>query len=412
MKTRIATLCLFLVAASARAVAPGKDAYLVSVGHAQGSCVGNPAVCAQWRTAVWIFNPSTTTTANVTMYFLERNKANPSPVQQSITIAPLETKEYLDAVLTPLGVDGKYGGIRVTSDLDVVVTGRIYDENVPSTKGGTGTTGQFFAGLPPSIAIGNGDSSELIGLAQDATGSTGVWRSNFGFQEVTGESCTVQVQRIDGNGNVLATKTYSIEGRAQRQYAITDVGGGFGLNHRLRFTGTGGNGKVLVFGSRIDNKSGDPSTVEMTAAAGAASPTTGLFDGIVFTPDGLLIDGGIETVITSSGLTGFAGISGLPCGSDPSDSYIVDFSATAASPIPLGTDGSFTASATIPYKDYTNTTVFTTTWTLDGTLGAGGVILGTLESNTTGGILSGGVDYSACNGVAERDWRAGWTGQP
>ena len=404
MKTSIAVLCIVLVATSALAVAPGKDAYLVSVGHAQGACVGNPAVCSQWRTAVWIYNPSSTTTANATMYFLERNKANTAPVQQSITIAPLETKEYLDAVLTPLGVDGKYGSIRVTSDIDVVVTGRIYDANVPSTKGGIGTTGQFFAGLPPSMAIGNGESSDLIGLAQDAATSTGVWRTNFGFQEVTGESSTVQVQRIDGNGNVLATKTYTIEGRAQRQYAITDVGGGFGLNHRLRFTGTGGNGKVLVFGSRIDNKSGDPSTVEMTAAPAAAAPTTGLFDGIVFTPDGLLIDGGIEAVITSSGLTGFAGIAGLPCGTD---SYIVDFSATATTPIPLGTDGSFSAQATIPYSDGAST-VFTTTWTLNGTLGTDGAINGTLSSATTGGA----GDWAPCNGSIERDWRAGWTGTP
>ncbi len=404
MKTRAAVLCLVLAATSAFAVAPGKDLYLVSVGHAQGACVGTPAVCSQWRTAVWIHNPSTTTTANVTMYFLERNKENATPVQQTITVLPGETKEYLDAVLTPLGVDGKYGGIRVVSDIDVLVTGRIYDENVPSTKGGVGTTGQFFAGLPPSMAIGNGETSDLIGLAQDGASSTGVWRSNFGFQEVTGSSCTMQVQRIDGNGNVLATKTYTIEGRAQRQYAITDVGGPLGLNHRLRFTGTGGSGKVLVFGSRIDNKSGDPSTVEMSAAPAATAHTTGLFDGIIFTPDGTLIDGGVEVVITSSGLTGFSGISGLPCGSD---SYIVDFSATASSPIPLGSDGSFTAQATIPYSDGSST-VFTTTWSLAGTLGADGAIHGTLTSNTTGGAGS----WAPCNGSVARDWRAGWTQNP
>ena len=403
MKTRVATLCLFLVAASAFAVAPGKDAYLVSVGHAQGACTGG--VCSQWRTAVWIHNPSTATTANVTMYFLERNKENATPVQQSFTVAAGETKEYLDAVLTPLGVDGKYGGIRVTSDIDVVVTGRIYDENVPSTKGGTGTSGQFFAGLPPSMAIGNGSSTDILGLRQDTGTACGSWRSNFGFQEVTGSSCTVQVQRLDGNGNVLATKSYTIEGRAQRQYAISDIGGPLppGPNQRLHITVTAGSGKVLVFGSRIDNCTGDPSTVEMSATVTTA-PSTGLFDGIVFTPDGLLIDGGIEAVITSSGLTGFSGLSGLPCGTD---SYIVDFSATTANPIPLGGDGSFSAEATIPYSDG-QSTVFTTAWTLAGALGADGAIHGTLTSNTTGGA----GDWAACNGIVERDWRAGWTQNP
>lgn len=407
MKTRLLVLGLvaLAVASQALAVTPGKDLYLVSVGHAQGACVGTPAVCSQWRTAVWIFNPSTTDTAHVVMYFLERNKANPTPVQASIPVAPLETKEYLDAVLTPLGVDGKYGGIRVTSDIDVVVTGRIYDENVPSTKGGTGTTGQFFAGLPPEMAIGNTESSDLIGLAQDGASSSGVWRSNFGFQEVTGESVTAQVQRLDSNGNVLATKNYTIEGRAQRQYAITDIGGALGLNQRVRVTVTGGNGKVLIFGSRIDNKTGDPSTVEMTADAAAApvNHATGVFDGIVFTTDGQLIDGGIEVGISSSGLTGFQGISGLPCGDT---SFIVDFSATASTPIAIGGDGTFSVQVTIPYQETSGgPTVFTTQWTLAGTLASEGAITGTLTSVTSGG--SG--DYLDCNATAARPWRAGWT---
>jgi hypothetical protein len=404
MKTLIAALCIVLVATSALAVAPGKDAYLVSVGHAQGACTGG--VCSQWRTAVWIHNPSTTTTANVTMYFLERNKENATPVQQSFSVAAGETKEYLDAVLSPLGVDGKYGGIRVTSDINVVVTGRIYDENVPSTKGGTGTSGQFFAGLPPSMAIGNGGTTDILGLRQDTGTACGTWRSNFGFQEVTGSSCTVQVQRIDANGTVLATKSYTIEGRAQRQYAITDIGGTLppGPNQRIHATVTAGSGKVLMFGSRIDNCTGDPSTVEMSAAAAALAPSTGLFDGIVFSADGSYIDGGIETVITSSGLTGFAGLAGLPCGSD---SYVVDYAATAATPIPLGPDGSFSVEATIPYSDGTST-VFTTVWTLAGTLAADGAIHGTLSSNTTGGA----GNWVSCNAVVARNWRAGWTQNP
>ena len=403
MKTLSAVLCIVLVASTALAVTPGKDAYLVSVGHAQGALSGG--IRAQWRTAVWIFNPSTTTTANVTMYFLERNKENTTPVQQPLTVLPGETKEYLDAVLVPLGVDGKYGAIRVTSDIDVVVTGRIYDENVPTTKGATGTTGQFFAGMPPAMAIGNGGSTDIIGLRQDSGTDCGTWRSNFGLQEVTGSSCTVQVQRLDASGNVLATKSYEMRGREQRQFAITDIGGTQppGPNQRLHVTVSAGSGKVLVFGSRIDNCTGDPSTVEMSATL-ATAPSTGLFDGIIFTPDGTLIDGGIEVVITTSGLTGFSGISGLPCGSD---SFIVDFSASAPSPIAIGTDGSFTAEATIPYSDGSST-VFTTAWTLAGTLGADGALHGTLTSVTSGGAGS----WLSCNGTVARDWRAGWTDNP
>jgi len=274
---------------------------------------------------------------------------------------------------------------------------------VTTSKGVTGTTGQFFAGLPASAAIGNGQSSDLIGLEQDASGTTGTWRTNFGFQEVAGDTCTVQVQRIDSNGNVLATKNYNMLARSQAQYAITDIGGTLSLNQRLKLTVTTGNGKVLVFGSVIDNRTGDPSTSEMTITPAATGHSTGLFDGIVFTPDGLLIDGGVETAISSSGLTGFSGVSGLPCGTD---SYIVDFSATSSTPIALGGDGSFSVQATIPYTDGSST-VFTTQWTLAGTLASDGSIHGTLTSVTSGGASSGGVDYSTCNGTVARSWRAG-----
>jgi hypothetical protein len=401
MKTRLVVLCLVLTAAQALAVTPGKDLYLVSVGHAQGACVGTPPVCPQWRTAMWIYNPSTTDSAHVVLYFLERNKANTAPVQQNVTIAPLETKEYQDAVLDPLGVNGKYGGIRVTSDIDVVVTGRIYDANVTNSKGVTGTTGQFFAGLPASAAIGNNASADLIGLEQDAAGTTGTWRTNFGFQEVAGDTCTVQVQRIDANGNVLASKNYNMLARSQSQFAITDIGGTLSLNQRLKATVTSGNGQVLPFASVIDNRTGDPSTVEMTMTPAATAHTTGLFDGIVFTPDGSLIDGGVETAIVTAGLTGFSGVSGLPCGTD---SYIVDFSASSSTPIALGSDGSFSAQATIPYTDGSST-VFTIQWTLAGTLGSDGSIHGTLDSVTSGGAST----WATCNGTVSRTWRAGWT---
>jgi hypothetical protein len=401
MKIRVLILCLVVVASQALAVTPGKDLYLVSVGHAQGACVGTPAVCAQWRTGVWIYNPSTTDTAHVVMYFLERNKANTTPVQQSVTVAPLETKEYQDAVLDPLGVNGKYGGIRVTSDIDVVLTGRIYDANVTTSKGVTGTTGQFFAGADASTGIGNGQSSDLIGLEQDASGSTGLWRSNFGFQEVGGDTCTVQVQRIDANGNVLATKSYTILAREQEQFAITDVGGTLSLNQRLKATVTSGNGKVLIFASVLDNRTGDPSTVDMTTVAATTAHFTGLFDGIVFTPDGQAVDGGIDVTIVSAGLSQFQGTAGLPCGSD---SYVVDFSANASTPIALGADGSFSAQVTIPYSDGSST-VFTTQWTLAGTLGSDGSIHGTLTSVTSGGAST----WAACNATFARNWRAGWT---
>jgi hypothetical protein len=394
---RLALVALSILAAAlpAFAVAPATDAYLPSVGHAQGQCPGG--ICSQWRTDAWIYNPSSSS-ATVQIYFLRRDIENATPASQTVTVAAGETKEYADIIYSLFNLDGVYGALRFVSNVDVVVTGRIYDENVQTNKG-TGTAGQFFAGLSSQYAIGNGESTELVGLAQDGAQ---VWRSNFGFVETNGATATLEVKRLDAAGATLATKTYSLRARESKQFAITDIGGPLGTNQRVTVKVTGGSGRVLAFASRLDNRTGDPSTVEMTTKAAAAANTTGRFDGIVLTPDGTLVDGGIDLTITSLGLTGYAGIAGLPCGSD---SYVVDFSSTLTTPATIGTDGSFSTQVDIPYGTST-TTYFTTRWTLSGSVGTTGVISGNLRSETTGG--SG--DWATCNATVNRAWRAGWTG--
>jgi len=378
-----------LVAGSALAVAPGTDVYLASVGHGQGACVGG--ICSQWATDAWIFNP-TTGSVTVTIAFLPRGGANPSPATVEVTVAAGETKELKDLVLSEFVLDQAFGALRFTAATAVVVTGRIYDANVVTNKG-TGTAGQFFPGLPAQLAIGLGQSTDLIGLAQDQAGTA---RINFGFVETTGNGATVEVTKRDASGAALATKSYALAGYEATQVNITDVGGALGTNQRLTATVTAGSGRVLAFGSQLDNNTGDPYTVEMVTPL-AAGNTVGSFDGIVLTDDGQYVDGGIDLAIDATGLLSYSGLAGLPCG------WVVDFFATPLQPIAIAGDGSFSTQVTIP--SYPGTT-FSITWTLSGTLASSGVITGTLRSDTTGAT---GVDVS-CNGLVDRPWRAGWTG--
>jgi len=384
-----------VVAVPALAVTPAVDVYLPSVGHAQGACPGG--ICSQWRTDVWIYNPASSS-ATVQISFLRRDTENTSAPSQTVTVAPGETKEYVDIISSLFNLDGVYGALRFVSNTAVVVTGRIYDENVVTNKG-TGTAGQFFAGLSAQAAIGNGESTELVGLAQD---SAQLWRSNFGFVETAGASATLEVKRLDATGATLATKTYTLRARESKQYSITDIGGPLGSNQRVTVKVTAGSGRVLAFASRLDNRTGDPSTVEMTTKPATVANTTGRFDGIVLTPDGTLVDGGVELSISNLGLTGFSGLCGLPCGAD---SYVVDFSSTLSTPLALASDGSFSTQVDIPYGD-SSTTYFTTRWTFSGTLSTNGVLTGNLTSETSGGTGS----WASCNGTVNRAWRAGWTG--
>jgi hypothetical protein len=404
MKRIALVLMVCFLASSALAVTVGKDLYLPSVGHQQGSCPGG--ICAQWRTTAWIFNPSASTTANVTVYFLVRANSNAAPQASSvIQVPPGQAKELPDTVLT-LFSQSNYGALRFVSDNSVEVTGRIYDANVTVGANPTGTAGQNFSGLSSDQAIGQTQYTDIIGLAQDAAGSTGTWRSNFGFVETTGNSVTVEVKRLDGTGAVLATKTYTLGARGSFQVSVEDVGGAVGTDQRLRLTVTGGTGKILVFGSVIDNRTGDPSTVEMVTAAAAAVKTTGRFEGVVLAGDGTSINGGLRLDIGASALSDFAVLSGVPC-PDDANGVLIDVSGTN---VTIGSTGSFTTSTTVPYSDGTQT-VFTTTWTISGALQSDGTVTGTIRTDTSGGVNTSSFDYTKCNATnVVRNWRAGWTG--
>ena len=411
MKRRVLATVLLTSATATMAVTPGTELYLPSVGHAQGSCPGG--VCSQWRSDVWVFNPHAADPATLTIHFLQRGASNPMPAAAGpFTIAAGETLELVDIVLRTFGKSG-YGALRIVSDIPVVVTGRTYDENVVTNKG-TGTAGQFFAGLRAEQAIGNGESTDLIGLAQDAAG---FWRSNFGFVETTGGAATVVVELIDGKGAPLATWTPSgtdvAGGYAAQQFSVVKIPGApQGFNQRLRVRVTNGSGKVLAFASRVDNRTGDPSTVEMltepASGGGTGVPTTGLFEGVVLKQDGAAPNGGVRLVVGESAITSLAVLSGVPCPSDDVG-VLVDFSGSG-----LGLDaaGHFATTLTaVAYAAGNGSAAFSTVWTITGGRNLDGSFSGTLTSVTSGGTNRPEFNYAQCNGtVVDRAWRASFTG--
>jgi hypothetical protein len=284
MRTTLA-LAFLLAPAAVFAITPAAEVYLASVGRGQGACPGG--VCAQWRTSAWVTNLSTSTTANVEIAFLLRGQANLSPATVNVSIAPGESREFLDIFADTFGLDGVFGALRLRSNIAVAVYSRTFDANVQTNKG-TGSAGQDVPGIPFSSAIIVGQSTELAGLAQD---SGGLVRSNFGFVEAMGQSCTVDASLLAGNGTVLATKTYNVLPYEALQPPITDIGGPLGTNQRVLLTVTGGNGAIIATASRIDNGTGDPTTSDMTHAAlvqpGALAGTwTGMWFNTTFSTTG------------------------------------------------------------------------------------------------------------------------------
>jgi hypothetical protein len=251
-----ATIAVLAAAAPSFAGFSGTELYLPAVGAAPGV---PPAV---WYTTVWVHNPSTIR-ADVTFSLLER-QANPSPRMATDSIPPGDTKRYDNAVETLFGFEG-FGGLRITANVKIVVSSRIYSQPGSAIED---STGQFFAGIPVSFAIGAGESTEIVGGWQTQPAGSSDFRFNYGFIETTGTgTCQVEVTAKDEAGIVLGTRSYTVRQWEQLQRSFADQFPGISNdNIRLTVAVSSGDGRVIAFGSSVSNGAQDPSTLEMAFA--------------------------------------------------------------------------------------------------------------------------------------------------
>jgi hypothetical protein len=392
-----------MVAGNALATVPGMDLYVPAVGHGYGQTVNG--VQATWRSDVWIFNPSTSQAATVYVYMLLRDHPGGNtnnPDERTITVNPGETRYLQDVVGSGLfNLNDTYGGLRIVSSIiPVVVSGRSYDANVTVPPKPQGTAGQFFSGVPADLAIGLGDSTDIIGLDQDTAQTFGNWRSNLAFVETTGNPVTLTITLLDTNGTPFGSPiTKHLDGRqvSQINYIISAFGT-TGTNQRIRVAVIGGNGRVITNASRMDNRTGDPATIESVMVY-----MSGRFEGVVLdSSNSSRVDGGLQLQISGGAVTTYTGVAGIPCGAD---SYTLDFSPTSGS-VTINADGTFSTSVSISYTDGVST-LFTTNWTFSGARAKDGTWSGILKSDTSGGT----GDWAACNTLnVTRAWRAAWTG--
>ncbi|MBZ5587433.1 MAG: hypothetical protein LAO05_02645 [Acidobacteriia bacterium] len=397
-KALIATVCIALTAGTALATVPVTDQFLPALGHALGQLDPITSTRPHWQGDVWIFNPSTTQSATVTIYLLLR-QANPNPTSQVVTVGSGDTVYLPDVILGTFGNNNLFAGLRFVSTIPVLVTGESYDANATIVNKPTGTTGQFFAALPAGIALGVGDSSDLPGFDQDGINTAGLFRSNLAVVETTGNPVSYTVSVYNGSGTLVGSKSYSLGVLevGQINNVITDVTGSTASNERVHIAVTGGTGRLVAVGSRVDNRTNDPSTIDMVNIH-----NWGRFEGIVEDPTGQLsVGGGIQLQISNQVLTSYDAGTVL-CGGSTTADVSPDSTPTN---IPIAANHTFSFQVIIPYTDG-QTTLFTTTWTLSGARAFDGIWSGTLSGTTTGGT---GLNAS-CNGVVTSNWRAAWTG--
>ena len=301
-KIALALACL-VAAGTGLAVTPGTDLFVPAVAHGTGFNQ------AQWRADLWIFNPSTSQAATVTVFLLLR-QPNPTPASQVVTVNPGETRYFQDVVGSGLFQQSNAsGGLRLTSTVPVLVTAESYNSNV-TTSLGTGTSGQFFGGVPASLAVGVNDATDLIGLDQDGADTSGKFRSNLAIVETTGAVADLVLDRYDSDGTLLGS--YACDGTnaacpplgawevRQLNLVLANFTPAIGTNQRIRLRVTGGTGRVIAAGSRVDNATTDPSTIEMSGGGRTGTYLCKLARIDYETPLSLTVDQGAITALDAT----------------------------------------------------------------------------------------------------------------
>ncbi len=242
-----------------------------------GSDVLVPAAALEgtWVTDLYVLNPGSTA-VSVTVSWLERNQTNPTPaVSTNFDLQPGATKVMENLIADPLGLpDGSTGAFRVTADGLVVVNSRIF-----SLSDGT-TFGQGFEGIPAPQATAAGESTAVVGLTRNAS-----FRTNF-FALAAANGATMTVSLRDPDNQELAARQYTLGVYEPMLGPISSIYDGDFASATLLVQVS--SGSVIVGASKVDERSGDPTTLESWLVGGGELAAAGTYYGVTGGADGAL----------------------------------------------------------------------------------------------------------------------------
>jgi PKD repeat protein len=218
---------------------------------------------AEFHTDVRIFNPTTTPVA-VTPIFYNQAAGGTAvgSVPPTLVIPPRTQVQYDNALSSLFGLPkGVFGPIRFQTTAALVVSSGVNNVNA---CGNGSTSGQWLPGIDQSLALRSGT---LIQLAASADAGSG-YRSNVVFTNPGTVPATVQTNLRKGDGTLISSATIGPLGAS----GWTQIGGLSAwlpspntitdTNLWLEFTS---DQPVLSFASVINNASGDPFAIVMTA---------------------------------------------------------------------------------------------------------------------------------------------------
>jgi PKD repeat protein len=257
--TRLAVVFALSFAAAARA-----DVVVPSSAFASG------ANSAEFHTDARIFNPTTSPVTVTPLFYNEAAGGAEVPSVPPTIVIPARTQVSYDNVLASLFglAKGVFGPIRFQTTAAILVSTGVNNVNA---CGNGSVSGQWLPGIDQSLALRAGT---LLQLAASADAGTG-YRSNVVFTNPGASSATVSANLRKGDGTLISsasigplgpngwTQIGGLSAWLPAPNTITDT------NLWLEFTS---DQPVLSFASVINNASGDPFAIVMTAEPNVSAP--------------------------------------------------------------------------------------------------------------------------------------------
>ncbi len=220
---------------------------------------------ARWRSDVQVFNAGLASVSATVAFFPVG--ASSAAKTATVEIGPGKIKTLGDIVPTLFGESNTGGAIQITTatDSELVVTGRTYDQRE------AGSYGQFMAAVTEDDAIGLGDRAvQVLQLEQSSN-----IRTNLGIVEVTGKEVRIELTAFPAESRVTPKMEFTLKPNEFRQInaVLKTLNAGTTYNARIALRVVGGDGKIVAYGSAVDNLTpGSDVHPGPVGAAGAARP--------------------------------------------------------------------------------------------------------------------------------------------
>jgi hypothetical protein len=231
-----------------------------------------------------LINNAGTTTVSVDVLWLERDQANPNPVSRTFSIGPDETLILDDVLLNNFGMNNAAGAFRITATGGEVTANLLVFSGFNDPVGGT--FGSGFEAIPASAATGAGESTTVMGLA-----STSSFYTNI-FALAGANGVTMDLDLLDPDGDVLDTARITLGAYEPWLSFRTDLWDVSTFENGTVLARVSA-GSAVILGSKTDENSTDPTTLESAFGAGAGSADGtyqfAIYDSLTFASGGNLV---------------------------------------------------------------------------------------------------------------------------